>query len=242
MSDTTTEPAPEPTPEPEREPEPEDTKRCDAETTMSGTLYRCALNEGHDDEHRFQVVEDAPPEPRSDDRDMGKRLKALDNEAERHAKRIREIIGEDADGLVQCELCAPNFGGWRFDTAPNEDVTRRVRVAIGMPDLANYRPSATERKCDDCGGLGRVLTGSSVAGRETAPCDPCSGAGFVPTRPRQHPDAAPPPPPEAVNGGAHYPDDGVKRDMFGTPEGDPDYEKLPGARQRPIEYWQQQRT
>jgi hypothetical protein len=223
-------------------PKPEPENRCEAETTVGGSLYRCALQEGHEDDHRWQVVEDEEPPPPRAANNMEASLRKLDNEAERHAKRIREIMGEDADALVQCELCPPNFGGWRFDGSPTEEVTKRVRVAIGLPDVSNFAMSATEKPCDDCRGLGKVRTGSLVPGRETVTCDACAGKGYVGSRPRLNTDTpeAPPPPPE--NGAPPAYDDGIRRDMFGTPEGDPDFEKLPGARVRPIEYWQQNRA
>jgi hypothetical protein len=242
---STPEPEPEPEPEPvepEPEPEPEPEARCEAETTVGGTRYRCALEAGHDDEHRFQPLEDAAPAQEPDAKDISKRLRQLENEAERHAKRIQEIIGADAEGLIMCELCPPNFGGWRFDNAPSEEVTQRVRVAIGLPDVSNFASSATERVCDDCRGLGKVRTGSLVPNRETVTCDACAGKGYVASRPRQNTETPEAPPAEPANGTAVFHDDGIRRDMFGTPEGDPDYEKMPSARARPIEYWQQHRT
>lgn len=239
--ETPPEPEPDPDHEPEPAPEPAPEARCEAETTVGGTLYRCALETGHEDEHRFQPLLDEAAQPVETEKAVSKRLKSLENEAERHARRIGEIIGADAESLVQCELCPPNFGGWRFDVAPAEDVTQRVRAAIGLPDVSNFAMSATEKPCDDCRGLGRVRTGSQVPGRETALCDACGGDGYVASRPRLNAAPAQPAPVEAANGTSAPYDDGIKRDMFGTPEGDPDYGKLPNLRERPVEYWQQNR-
>jgi hypothetical protein len=225
-------PAPAPTPE----------GRCEAETTVGGTLYRCALESDHEDEHRWQPVEDEAPPPAPKATDLDKSRAQLANEAQRHYKRVLEITGEDAEALHPCELCSPLLAGWREDAAPAEATVQAVRVVIGLPDVSNFRASATERACDDCGGLGKVRTGSSVPGRETATCDACGGNGYVPSRPRQNTETAAAPAVE--NGSSDAPDygDGVRRDMFGTPEGDPDFEKLPGARIRPTDYWQQNRA
>lgn len=235
------EPEPEPTPEPEAEPTPEPEARCEAETVVGGTRYRCALEVGHDDDHRFQTVEDAEPSSGGGQDAVDKAIPKLENEAKRHAGRVREIMGEDANQLVVCELCLPMIPGYRWDSAPDEPTTQRVREAIGLPSLDNFRPSATERKCDDCDGLGKVRTGSLVQGKESIRCDPCDGKGYVGTRERVNTLPEPEPLAAAANGATVYPDDGVKRDMFGTPETDPDYGKMPNMRERPVDYWQTHR-
>lgn len=177
----------------------------------------------------------------TDDREIEKAMQSLAKEAERHKNRIREIMGEDADGLTPCELCLQITPGFRWDRSPDEPTIAAVRVAIGMPDLTNYRASATEHTCDDCGGLGKVRTGSTVAKFETADCDACGGKGFVPTRPRENTSPLDTPQAATTNEGPPVYDDGVKRDMFGTPETDPDYNLMPGARARPTDYWQTNR-
>lgn len=217
--------------------ETETLDRCDAETTVGGTLYQCALNLGHDGEHAFQPV-DAEQAPVKDAaKAMRDKTDKLERENERHYKRIVDIMGDDADALVACELCFPMTPGFRWDAAPPEEQAARVRVALGLPDLTNYPPSSTERTCDDCRGLGKVRTGSSVAGHEAGTCDACGGKGYVPTRPRLNTETPDDTPELGEAVAASVADDGIRRDMFGTPEGDPDYEKMPNARIRPIEYW-----
>lgn len=227
--------APEPEPELERE------GRCEAQTSVGGTLYHCALNVMHEGEHSFQPRDTATPpaeETEKTMRDLGTRL---DNENERHWKRINEIMGADAQQLVPCELCFIKTPGYRWDAAPNAETTARVRVVIGMPDLSNYRPSSTETVCDTCNGLGKVRTGSAVAQFETANCDPCQGKGFVATRERTQTVALDAPAEADKNGQGHWHDDGTERDMFGTPITDPDYGKMPNMRARPVDYWQTHR-
>lgn len=169
--------------------------------------------------------------------DVEQASKKLENEAGRHARRVEEIMGPDYEALTACELCWNLAPGFRWDKMPDDDTIARVRVAIGLPDVSTFAPSATERQCDDCRGLGKVRTGSTVSGQETASCDACGGKGYVGTRPRQNQSGAEASEAQAVPGVTPPIDDGIKRDMFGTPEGDPDYEKMPNARIRPIEYW-----
>jgi hypothetical protein len=214
-------------------------ERCEAETTAGGTLYRCALSAEHEGEHSFSPIEaEQRTAPVDDDKAKRQAVEKLANEAERHRKRIGEIMGEDANFLIPCELCMPQFAGYRFDGSPDEATITRVRVAIGMPDLTNYAPSSTERQCDDCRGLGRVRTGSTVQQYETATCDACAGKGFVASRPRMNGEPAELPAEPGPAAPAELHDDGIRRDMFGTPEGDPDYNLMPGVRARPVEYWQ----
>jgi hypothetical protein len=223
--------------------------RCEAETTVGGTLYRCALDSEHEGEHAFSAVDSddeldeagdgsAPETPE----DVAKAQAKLDNEAIRHANRLRQILGSDADGLVVCALCSPRLAGWRYDVAPSAEQDAAVRILLGLPDLSNLRPSPTEAVCDTCGGLGRVRTFALVPGEESKKCDPCNGKGWVTTRPRSNPDESAPPAEPGAPPVLEPVADGVERDMFGTPKGDPDYGLLPGLRARPTEYWQTHRV
>lgn len=174
--------------------------------------------------------------------DVEKASKSLEKEAIRHGNRVEEIIGPDFTNLVACELCWNLAPGFRWDTAPTEDVSARVRIAIGLPDVSNYAPSSTEHTCDDCRGLGKVRTGSSVPNQETAKCDACAGKGYVGTRARVNTETGESF--EDVTGDALAPtvDDGIERDMFGTPATDPDFGKMPNMRARPVDYWQTNRS
>lgn len=230
------------TPEPEPEPETDPEGRCEAETTVGGTLYRCALDAEHAGDHSFTPVAGAPEPVEDSEKTLRVRGEKLDRENERHWKRIQEVMEEDALDLVPCELCFVKTPGYRWNAAPSEETAARVRVAIGLPDVSNFAPSATEHTCDDCRGLGKVRTGSTVPGRETIQCDACSGKGYVETRPRLNASVPPPESAAADEGAAVFHDDGIKRDLFGTPEGDVDYQKATPYRVRPVDYWQTNRA
>jgi hypothetical protein len=216
--------------------------RCEAETTVGGTLYRCGLDVLHEGDHAFTPVEDEAAPAEDSEKRMRQANDRLNRENERHWNRIQEIMGPDASALVPCELCFTLTPGFRWDSAPNEETAARVRVAIGLPDVSNFAPSATERACDDCRGLGKVRTGSTVPNRETITCDACAGKGYVNTRPRLNAAEGAPPEPDDPSNVVPFPDDGVERDMFGTPATDPDYGKMPNMRARPVDYWQTNRV
>jgi hypothetical protein len=169
--------------------------------------------------------------------DVEKASRSLEKESARHAARVEDVMGPDFAALVPCELCWDLAPGFRWDREPDEATKAAVRIAIGLPDVSNFAPSATERTCDDCRGLGKVRTGSTVPNRETITCDACAGLGYVPTRPRLNGATAPPEQADAPDAPAAFPDDGIARDMFGTPSTDPDYGKMPNMRARPVDYW-----
>lgn len=122
---------------------------------------------------------DDEPEAAVTDVEIEKATKKLEAEATRHANRISEIMGEAAQALLPCELCAPITPGFRFPVPVMGDALERVRIAIGLPDLSNYREAKDARTCDDCDGLGKVLTGSHVPTRDVKDCSRCKGAGWL---------------------------------------------------------------
>lgn len=105
--------------------------------------------------------------------------KKLEAEGTRHRNRVSEILGEEAQFLVPCPLCAGFVDGMIFPQLPPDDVIERVRVAIGMPDLSNYQPAKNAHQCADCAGLGVVLSGSLVPENAAITCKNCNGSGYV---------------------------------------------------------------
>lgn len=161
------EPVQEPTGEPESDPEPEDDPEPEEDPDDP--------QEPGDEQLRQQAL----AEQGLSEKELEKGFQRLEAEAQRHAKRIGEIMGEDATMLVACELCAPNLPGFRFPHIPPDDVVQRVRVAIGLADFTELAKAEHVRECDKCRGRGSVLSGSKVPGKETVQCPPCKGNGFL---------------------------------------------------------------
>ena len=112
-------------------------------------------------------------------REQDAKAKKLNQVAAHTAKRYYDILGEGLDGFVMCPLCAPWFPGIRQNVMPDYETVAAVKVAIGEdpdPPLTNDHYS---KVCEDCGGLGKVLTGSKVMGQTTAQCIPCKGRGWL---------------------------------------------------------------
>ena len=132
---------------------------------------------------------DGDREPEFDDapkalseKDIEKRYQKLAAEKVRHAKRVGEIMDEDATDLIPCPVCMDGIDGWIYppDVQPlNEESISRIRQVIGLPDYTNFRHVGWAVECPTCGGLGKVITGSKVPGREVTGCTDCNEAGWI---------------------------------------------------------------
>lgn len=161
------------------------------------------------------------------EKEIEKRIAKLDAEAKRHAARIGEIMAEDANDLIQCELCWEKTPGFRFPVAPSDEQRQAVLEALGEGELGEYEKAIDARACDACNALGRVLTGSHVREHLTKLCPSCNGTGYVNvhgpagangsathvTAPSPVIETAPEPPPDA--------------DPWGRTPDDPNYGRMP---------------
>lgn len=90
-----------------------------------------------------------------------KQLKALENELVRHEKRVHEVMGEFAAGMVTCETCN----------------------GIGLAEPGEPEPELQPHEwfiaCEQCEGIGLVLTGSKRPGNSTVDCPGCRGRGYL---------------------------------------------------------------
>jgi hypothetical protein len=183
------------------------------------------------DEGERQASQTAAQEAEAD---IANAMRLLGKEADRHAKRVGELMGEDANALVVCELCDPRIPGFRFPLVPDEETRERVKLAIGMADLSRLKPDGYSRQCDACEGEGRVRTFSHVNGQDAVKCLRCKGRGWIPVGPEREaggPQAAA----EVLPAGDNTPVEGLPDlDQFGTPAGHPDYGKLPQYREFPL--------
>jgi hypothetical protein len=108
----------------------------------------------------------------------------LEGEGRRHAKRIGEVMGEEAQSLGLCPTCAPIDGmpqlaGFVLDGPLHPEAVARMRTALGLNDETNVKPDPYSHRCATCDGWGVVQTGSHVPNLEVRSCDDCQGQGFV---------------------------------------------------------------
>ena len=109
--------------------------------------------------------------------------KKLDASADTWRRRVADLLGDDFTLLVPCELCSFELPGfhWPVEVAKpvNETHERLLRV-LREPAAPEYQAATSSRQCGDCGGWGKVLSGSRLAQHETVACPTCKGYGYVP--------------------------------------------------------------
>src|SRR5438477_1493440 len=180
-------PTPEPTEEPVSLPEPEE-PNPDAEPAepIEGAdedAGEPSEPAGGDEDEGAAGEAAAPPSGSAqDEKAIEIRYGKLANENARHARRVSEIMEEDATSLIQCPVCMDGIAGWIYppDVAPLPDVAvARIRQVIGLPAYSNFKAATFAQECPDCGGLGEVRTGSHLPGKEVTTCRRCGKAGWI---------------------------------------------------------------
>lgn len=180
MSEQQTDPQPNETPDEtpaetpaETPPLPDADEDADESEDIEGRPGGPAAGEPGEDEQQS-----APGPGALSEKDIELRNQRLDKEAQRHANRVGEIVGEDKVMLIPCELCLPLVPGFRFHTIPDEQRAQAM-LALGMSDVGNYAADTHTEACPECRGWGVVATGSKVSGQEALPCMNCGGRGWV---------------------------------------------------------------
>lgn len=143
----------------------------------------------------------SPEQPQAkSEKEIEKGLKALEKEAQRHANRVGEIMEEDAQHLLRCELCAPLIPGFRWPQVP-DDQRAAVMLAIGFDPEPDLRSDTQSGVCPGCDGWGQVATGSKVQGQRALPCTSCGGKGWRGPREQAAPQLTPVSPSGAPSNG-----------------------------------------
>lgn len=138
-----------------------------------------ALDQHDAPDERIETADAAPP---LSEKDIADRMAKLEKEAERHAKRVAEIMEEAGNDLIPCPVCMDGIAGWVYSPEAqqlSEEAILRLRQLIGLSGLEGLVPATFAQRCPDCDGQGEVRTGSRVAGYETTTCERCAKKGWV---------------------------------------------------------------
>lgn len=123
----------------------------------------------------------APPMSEADIRKLRDRL---DAEATRHSNRVSDILGEDAQHLVVCELCEPGIPGFHWPAnvqQPYSPLHEQLLAVLRNPATSELELDPNKPACETCKGMGQIRTGSQVPTYRTLQCAACNGRGFVMT-------------------------------------------------------------
>ncbi len=141
-------------------------------------------DEGDEDEDAKQAdPEPVEPEPEPapsglTEKEIEARFDKIARENERHAKRVGEILEEDATDLLMCPLCSSFIGGFVLN-APVADEPRAATLGfLGVIDASELPQADYLERCETCKGRGEVKTGSTRPGYEAANCAACEGKGY----------------------------------------------------------------
>jgi hypothetical protein len=227
----TEEPEPLEPEEPDTEPEPEG--RCEADTEVGGTLYRCSLETMHEGEHSFQPLEDAeavePDEQAANDAAMLDANKKVARAAQTYWNKVREQYGQDLGGFHECPLCVGYPPGLYWPSELPAEKAAALKTILGQPALENYKRANAYGVCATCEGLGTVLTGSMVPAHMTHQCVDCSGRGYIAHEAKWEGPAKSPLLETSTNGVETTSEGPPAFDPWGRAHGDPDYYRMPIA-------------
>lgn len=120
----------------------------------------------------------AEPTPRTQ-KEIEAVQRALEKQADRHTKRVREIMGDDFAMLVPSPVdWTPGFIFNVPGMLPDDEQVAAFDAILGRGAHADLREAEDAEGCDKCNALGEVLTGSRKPGQETKPCSACTGTGW----------------------------------------------------------------
>jgi hypothetical protein len=156
--------------------------------------------------------------------DFEKMFSTLEREAERHAKRVADVMGAELEQVKPCPLCHPAIPGFVAPVPPGSvDPMMRslVLAALGDDPEPDYLTATDVERCGTCDGLGRLVTGSRVPDQRTKLCATCNGSGFA-VKPYTPAPVATLPPPVFPGAAVDYlPVPGGMVDSWGRPSGHP---------------------
>jgi len=143
-------------------------------------------DEPADDEelHEEEVAEEPEAVAPKSDKEMEKVFRDLDRLRKDTAKRVGNILGDEAVNLIECPLCAAVAPGylWSPDVASlHEEQVAAIRLLLNMPVATDYKQAEDFMPCPKCDGNGRVRTGSRVQNYEIAECPRCFAKGYIPS-------------------------------------------------------------
>ena len=139
------------------------------------------ITDDDDDDDDDQEPETAqePESATMSEKEMEAALDKLTKEGTRHANRISEIMGADAQTLAPCALCTPQFAGFYFPESVDDATRAAVLEAVGIGAAADLETEPGVQQCATCGGKGQTLTGSLVPEHRTKMCPECTGLGWT---------------------------------------------------------------
>lgn len=136
-------------------------------------------------------AEDAPPEPEPEpeaepqgDEERTEAFRKIDGSFKTYSRNVEKQLSEEITDWLYCPLCAsgavPGYVNRHDMGRVPEEVQANVKTFFGLARETDYQSAPGITTCTDCGGLGKVSTGSRVAEHATITCPTCKGYGYTP--------------------------------------------------------------
>lgn len=184
-----------------------------------------------------QPEEPAEPEPEPEqptepealsEKEINKRVDALEREKERHAKRVSEILQEEALDLLVCEACEGAIPGFHYPAEMYpEGSAQRLLYEFLSPNAIGLKHPSRYVRCQTCDGACEVETGARP-GTLTYKivCPDCKGAGYFDREQPSAPVIAITTTTTTTNESTGAPPETPREDFLGRPYGHPNYGKM----------------
>lgn len=154
---------------------------CRKRASRSGAAVVGHIASGLEPEPEPEPESESEPEARGD-ASWDAALAKVDRSFTTYQRAIERELGDDAEQYVPCPLCLATPRGFVHPAEAGRVPAEQADIVkhfLGLARPVDYPASSQHRRCQECDGLGKVATGSAVAGKETIMCGVCSGNGFV---------------------------------------------------------------
>lgn len=125
------------------------------------------------------------PEPTpQQDEERQEAFKRIDASFKTFTRNVEKQLADEITDWLFCPLCAsgavPGYVNRHDLGRVPEEVVANVQMFLGFARETEYESAPGITTCTDCGGLGKVSTGSRVMEHMTITCPTCKGYGYVP--------------------------------------------------------------
>jgi hypothetical protein len=185
-----------------------------------------------DDEQNAEPDDEPAPHagPVSDEEHAEVFDKAI-KRAKTYMSAVPTILGDSAQDLELCPRCTDLLPGFilplRIKPVPDEQ-KYAVKLSIGELSARELRQDQHSSQCSDCGGYGKVKTGSLVPRQDELQCEACQGRGWIGPRSARAAQPQPQPALGVVPDGPTPEGDPPVTDPWGRFQDDPLYGVMPG--------------
>lgn len=123
--------------------------------------------------------EDFAAPPGMSEKELEANHKKIDRARTTFYNRVSEIMGEDAQQMVECPACAYFVPGMIFPQEFPDQIKAELWPYLGLPDPSEIADAPDRHVCATCRGRGQLQSGSIVPQYAIVNCRACEGKGYT---------------------------------------------------------------